>query len=149
MKKILLIISILVLIVTGCGNKKENIDNSKNEYNTRRSNYVAGLGTTSDKKMVVKYYNGNEEECYYVFFINGNSYSQKQVTLHNNKESFHNLVNKHSKNTYSELIRNSELDITEIYLRKNQAVKDKDVLEYLKSKYSDTSKYTIIYEKED
>lgn len=143
MKRILLIISILVLIVTGCGNKEE-VNNSKNEYDTRRSNYVAGLGTTSDKKMVVKYYNGNKEECYYVFFINGNSYSQKQITLHDNKESFHNLVNKYSKNTYSELIRNSEIDITEIYLRKNQTVKDKDVLEYLKDKYSDTSKYTII-----
>ena len=143
MKKILIIISCLVLLVTGCG-KEEKEDTKLKEFNERRSNYIKGIGTTSDNKVVVKYKNNKEEDCYYVFYVYQTTYSQKQITIHNDKESYHNLVNKYATNTYSELVHNYDLLTSEIMLKKNQKVSDGKVKEHLLNKYSDTSKYTII-----
>ena len=54
MKKILILFMAL-LVLTGCN--KEDKDNSKDEFNQRRTNYVSGIGTSTDNKVVINYKN--------------------------------------------------------------------------------------------
>ena len=143
MKKILILFMAL-LVLTGCN--KEDKDNRKDEFNQRRTNYVSGIGTSTENKVVINYKNKVKEDCYYVFYIKGNSYDQKQIILHNNLESFNNAVNKYGPNTSYQLEKDTELYITEIYLRKNVIVREGKVIDVIKNKYKD-SKYKIIYEK--
>lgn len=144
MKKILVILFSL-LILTGCG--KEEVKNKDNtEFNKRRESYISGIGATNDSRVVVNFKNGKEEDCYYVFYITGSTYTQKQYTLHNGKNSYSTFVDSHITATNYELVRDPELLTTEIILKKNQSV-DGNVKEFILNKYKD-KKFTIIYEED-
>jgi hypothetical protein len=145
MKKIL-IVFMMILVLTGCGKKEESV-NKKNDNDDRRTSFVDGLGVTNDKKVVINYLNGNKENCYYLFYITGTRYTLKQFTLHDNKESYTNYVNKYMTSTNYDLVKYPDLKITEITLQKNFNTESKDPVKFITDKYSD-KKYKVIYEKE-
>lgn len=142
-KKILFIITLITVFLCGCTVEPKE-DTEAKILNEKRENYVSGIGVSTDEKIVIKYKNGKDEECYYIFYISGKTYSQKQITLHRNKDSYNSAVEDYERNLYYELIKNEDVMSTEIYLKKNYNVGKENPVNVIKEKYSDKEKFEII-----
>lgn len=144
MKKIMFFIVIFMgVFLCGCTVQPKE-DKEALELNEKREAYVSGIGVSTDDKIVIHYQNGKDEDCYYVFYINNKTYTQRQITLHRNEDSYNSAINDYEKNTYYELVKNDNVMSTEIVLKKNYNVGNDDPIKIIQEKYSDDEKYEII-----
>lgn len=143
MKKKLLLVITLVLLLCGCTVEPKE-DKEAKLLEERRETYVSGIGVSTDDKVVIKYKNGKDEECYYVFYITGKTYTQKQITLHRNKDSYSSAVKDYEVNTYYELVKNDDVMSTEITLKKNYNVGNDKPKKVIETKYLNDEKFEII-----
>lgn len=142
-KKIALVFGLLIILVCGCTVEPKE-DTEAKELQLKRETYISNLGVTTDDKVVIKYKNGKDEECYYIFFIKGKTYTQKQITLHRNEDSYKSAVRDYETSLYYQLIKNDEVMSTEITLKKDYNVGDKKVKSVIENKYKDDDKFEII-----
>jgi hypothetical protein len=139
MKKKILVILVLLLIVTGCGKKKELI---APELEGIREKVVEMIGKTNDKHVVIKFEDANKYDNFYVYEIENQGYTKYQYILYPNKEKYNTAKSNIDQKKYSMVAYDDSYTIRLLinkYTSTSGNIKDEII-----NNYKDLKKYTII-----
>ncbi len=139
MKKLVIIMIFSILLITGCTKK---IKFSEEELHNRQA-IINLIGVTSEQTIVLKEQNKRKEDLYYVYQIDGRTYTEYLYTFHNSKSSYEDAIKQYSSNTYYNFYAYDNAYVTKITLEKNIKVDNEDIKGTILKKYKD-QKYQII-----
>lgn len=138
MKKIIVVLLISLLVLTGC-KKTEKLSS---EVLKAREDIVSSLGKTNDKQIIINFKNNAKENCYYLFTVTDTSYIQYLYTFHDSQSSYDNYLEKY-QDSYYELAKYNDALVTKITLQKASQKGSENMYNTIIDKYQD-KKYNLI-----
>ena len=102
-KKVLLIIMIMLILITGCGKKLDE------KILEKQSIVVKNIGVSNDNYLVY-----NKDNLYYVYYINNTNYTGYLYTLHKSVEEYNEYKEKYKGDISANISFNDESYLTVI-----------------------------------
>ena len=102
-KKVLLIIMIMLILITGCGKKLDE------KILEKQSIVVKNIGVSNDNYLVY-----NKDNLYYVYYISDTNYTRYSYTLHKSVEEYNEYKEKYKGDISANISFNDESYLTVI-----------------------------------
>ncbi len=121
-KRILLIVMIMLIILTGCGEKLDK------EIIEKQDNVIKNIGVSKDG-----YYVYNKDNKYYIYFASDTNYTGYLYILHKSEKAYNEYKDKYKGDVKSNISYDDEAYLTIIKI--DSGIVDDDFKKNLESKH--------------